>query len=292
MDCVVGCSIRMSKYASSLICRDSLYTTLDEVYRFSQGELRDLVRRLHSVIMASGSDNTIKCYVGAYQRFERWTFKYPELTAYLAEPETVALYILALGQAGKSAAMISMANASVAWMHKAGGHMDPTADVLYLTVLEGVKRQQVMEVLHKKPLTSHIIADMRKSMIQQDNTITLSDYRLLLFVILAYLGFLRFQEASQIRRSHVADHRSHLNIFIPVSKTDQLRQGRREEVIVTGAASEAPMTYTSSGTFSMIEFPRPICCGLRTLHSTVRDLFRQCLAIIGLEPDEYWLHSM
>ena len=53
-----------------------------------------------------------------------------------------------------------------------------------------------------------------------------NDYRLLLFIIISYSGFMRFQEAGRFRCSHGMDYDTHLDIFIAHSKTDQMRQGK------------------------------------------------------------------
>ena len=186
------------------------------------------------MILASRSDNTIKCYVNAYQRYKKWTARYPQTTAFPANPKSVTLYMLSLGQAGKSQASINMAHAGISWIHRTGGHPDPTMDNVYLTVYKGVKRSNATQVAHKRLVTAQIIRDIRQSMIQEDNPIPLGDYRLLLFIILAYSGFLRFHEACHIRRPHVHDHRTHLDFLIPTSKTDRMREGKHVIIAATG----------------------------------------------------------
>ena len=83
--------------------------------------LRSLVATIPSVIATSKSHNTIKAYISAFQRFERWIALHKELPAFPASPESVALYMLALGQSGASMATMNQAHFAIIWVHKSAG---------------------------------------------------------------------------------------------------------------------------------------------------------------------------
>ena len=158
-------------------------------YRFRDQGLRNLVQHIPSVIAASKSQNTIKSYVHAFRRFERWTAKYPETSAYPATPESVALYLLSLSQSGNSAAVMANAHAAIAWMHQTAGYTDPTSDPVYRTIYDGVRREQATTVVHKKPLDADMIERMRACVTQPGGRIDLDDFQIYTFVLISLLAF-------------------------------------------------------------------------------------------------------
>ena len=76
----------------------------------------------------------------------------------------------------------------------------------------------------------------------EDDTFSLKNARIMCYALLAYAGFLRFDEASQIRRSHISFLKTHLSLYIPKSKTDQLRHGKTLVIAKTGGLL-CPVTF-------------------------------------------------
>ena len=143
-------------------------------------------------------------YVAAFQRFERWVQHHHELSAFPASPE--ALYLLSLGQSSTSVSSINQFHFAVIWVLKTVGFEDPTSDTVCFTILQGVRCENRREVKQKSPLTPEIISKIRKGMICTNRTILLPDYRLLVYILLSYAAFLKYDEASRIRRSNIKIH--------------------------------------------------------------------------------------
>ena len=276
-------------------------------YRFRDQGLRNLVQHIPSVIAASKSQNTIKSYVHAFRRFERWT---AETSAYPATPESMALYLLSLSQSGNSAAVMANAHAAIAWMHQTAGYTDPTSDPVYRTIYDGVHREQATTVVHKKPLDADMIERMRACVTQPGGRIDLDDFRIYTFVLISFAGFLRFQEASQIRRHHLQFCGTHIDLFLPQSKTDQYRQGKHVIITATGTRMcpvECLAAYCTKAGIgdqdqcyifrNVFHDPRTRRYSLRPTdapmtYTCVRDAFRALLHRLGEDPSEYGLHSM
>ena len=135
---------------------------------------------------------------------------------------------------------------------------------------------------------------------------TLANLRITTFSLLAFVGFLRFDEAIYLRACEIKITTDMARIYLPRSKIDQLRQ--RNEVLIArshvdmcpvkmlqrymaraGITSDSEayifrgITRTTEG-----EKLRPdgaLC------YSTVRDLFRKKLLELGQLPIGFGLHS-
>jgi integrase len=62
----------------------------------------------------------------------------------------------------------------------------------------------------------------------------LTDVRNTLMILLAFIAFLRVDELLHIQLEHIKMHKTHIEIYIPKAKTDQLRQGNSVVVSKTG----------------------------------------------------------
>ena len=53
----------------------------------------------------------------------------------------------------------------------------------------------------------------------------LTNSRLMMILVLSFMGFLRFSELSNLKRSDFILYNTHMSIFIETSKTDTYRKG-------------------------------------------------------------------
>ena len=63
---------------------------------------------------------------------------------------------------------------------------------------------------------------------------TLKDVRVAPFCFLAFAGFFRFNEVSNIQADPIEWHKDHIRIFVPRSKTDINREGKSVYIQRTG----------------------------------------------------------
>ena len=144
---------------------------------------------------------TIASYTQAYARFERWTSEFKELNAFPTTDYAVGLYIMTLVQQGKSVSSIRQFLASVAWLHKLGSFEDPTKTTVVSAISESAYKQSARPVAHKKPVTKQVLQDIHDTLFNKNDKHILSDIRDFVYILLSFSGFLRFNEASNVRRN-------------------------------------------------------------------------------------------
>ena len=77
----------------------------------------------------------------------------------------------------------------------------------------------------KEPVTPTIMNSLYKHFMSKNNCMSIIGQRTMLFAVISYTGFMRFDEASNIQRSDIIVYESFMTIFIEKSKTDLFRQG-------------------------------------------------------------------
>ena len=91
----------------------------------------------------------------------------------------------------------------------------------------------MQRILAKPTVKKELVtAEMLEDMVKDANrSNSLADLRLTTALLLAYTGFLRFNELVNIRPCDIPWHEGMIIIHLPRSKTDQLRKG--DEVAIT-----------------------------------------------------------
>ena len=90
-------------------------------------------------------------------------------------------------------------------------------------VLEGIKRLSGYTENPKSLLSS---SDLKRAFQYLGGVeMNLTNSRLMMILVLSFIGFLRFSEVSNLKRSDFSLHDTHMSIFIEQSKTDIYRKG-------------------------------------------------------------------
>ena len=98
-------------------------------------------------------------------------------------------------------------------------------------VLDGLKRLLCKPVSRKEPITPEILSRIVQTF-DKDN---LKDYRCCTMLLIAFAGFLRFNELASLRLCDIDMNPSHVKLFIVSSKTDQFREGAWVVITATGS---------------------------------------------------------
>ena len=180
----------------------------------------------------------------------------------------------------------------------------PLTDPFIRATLDGLRRSLARPVTKKEPVTVEILEAIVKDAEQSGS---LSDLRLATACLLSFPGFLRFSELINLRPCDVSISGEWMKIYIPKSKTDQLRQGDELVVARTGshtcpvAMLERYMLRTGMSREDDRFLFRPIqkIKGGETLkesgkisYSCLSSLFKKKIADLGLPPSEFGLHSL
>ena len=90
-------------------------------------------------------------------------------------------------------------------------------------VLEGIKRLSGYTENPKSPLSS---SDLKRAFQYLGGVeMNLTNSRLMMILVLSFIGFLRFSELSNLKRSDFILHNIHMSIFTEKSKSDIYRKG-------------------------------------------------------------------
>ena len=226
-----------------------------------------------------------------------------QLQEFPAAAHYVVLYLQHIAQTSGSKAAMEEATYSLAWAHGVAGIPSPTDNPFVKTTVEGLRR------IFSKPTqkTEPITTDMLKAIVQgtTENS-TLSNVCLTTACLLAFAGFLRFNELVNIRPCDLSFSDDLLKLFLPQSKTNQLRKGN--EVIIARTKTQACPVSMLERYMEMGNIPKDsqrflsrhiiktkgewlkdssvLSC------STLRDLFKAKVKQLGYPAEQFGLHSL
>ena len=278
-------------------------STTDEV---QDPYLRHLQSQLPAYMLFSRSRNTVTKYTNYYKAWADWANRYAEVTPMPAQDTYIALYLISLLQQGKSSHVIGSTLYAIKWAHEMNGLSDPTRS-FSRNLLECAHRIAKPKRKPKEPLMPshlHAIYDL----IHREHA-DLLQLRKFTILLISFAGFLRFAEASQLRRGDIRFYSTHMSLFIEGSKTDVYRDGhvllisRVNSPIcpVTGLARyikaarlahlyddyifRAVTWWRKDNRYSLRSTNRPIS------YTTARQDTLDLVGKIGLDPRLFGLHS-
>ena len=187
-------------------------------------QLLELARYLPNTVLHSKASITAKKYLGAIRRWKQWASNH-SIKPFPATSSNVALYLQHIGETSKSKAAVEEAVHAMVWLHNAAGVPSPTANPFVTLILEGLRNK-------KAPIVTEILSAMAKDTMENQ---TLTSVRLTSACLLAYAGFLRFNELHKLRPTDLTIDSEKLLIKIRQSKTDQFRKG--DEVLIARTGS-------------------------------------------------------
>jgi site-specific recombinase XerD len=200
-------------------------------------ELVDCAADIPVLLQQARAPTTNLAYGLAYKRWVSWSKQYSEIKLLPAEPLHVGIYITFLARSAKSFATINLALSAISWAHTLAGLSSPTKEILVTEIVSGIKRQLAKPAVPKEPL---LPCHIEKILDSVDYT-SITDVRNSTIIVLGYYALLRFDEIRQLKTSHIIFSDSHVEISVPRSKADQLRQGDTIVVARLGG-SRCPVT--------------------------------------------------
>ena len=190
------------------------------------------------------------------------------------------------------------------WVHNLAEVQSPTHSPLVQVTAEGLRRSLARPVQKKTPMSVDMLSEIVKD---ADVHPCLSNIRLATASLLAFSGFLRFDELIQLRPCDITITEEMMAVKIQRNKTDQLRQG--DEVLIARISNsmcpvamlEKYMRVAGIDQHSDLFLFREITKSRhgeklrstgRITYSTLRELFRKKLIELGHPSDRYGLHSL
>ena len=139
---------------------------------------------------------------------------------FLAQDLQFALYIQHLAETTESRAAVEAAVNALSWAHQMAGLQRISCSRFVRTVLARLQRQLAKPKTKKRPVTVEMLAAMVKS-----SNESLSDLRLMAMILLSFSAFLLCDELIKLRVCDVSFAAEHMSISLPMSKSDQYREG-------------------------------------------------------------------
>ena len=147
-----------------------------------------------------------------------------QLQDFPAAAHHFVLHLQHIAQTTGSKAAMEEATYSLAWVHSIAGIPSPTDNPFVKTSVEGLRKMLSKPVQKKEPITTDMLKEMVQDTLKEG---TLSSVRLIAPYLLAFAGFLRFNELINIRPCDLSFCHNMLKLFLPQSNTDQLRKGNK-----------------------------------------------------------------
>ncbi|CAH3041556.1 unnamed protein product [Porites lobata] len=163
--------------------------------------LRCVAKKLPEVVLGSRADSTTLTYLNSFKRWHAWANRFPEVAVLPATPAYVSSYLLSVLQASSSPAPVQNALYSIRWAHDFAGFDSPTNHTLPQKVVESAKRRLLHLTSKKLTITPEILLTFFQSL---DGSLV--DTRFIAMALLAFAGFLRFDELANLKLKDLALH--------------------------------------------------------------------------------------
>ncbi len=256
--------------------------------------------RLHqqarAFLRASKAESTLRAYRSDWGHFAAWCVG-RNASSLPADPETVALYLVALAETHRPAT-ITRRLTSIAKAHAAANHPNPatTTHIVVAETLQGIRRTLGTAQPGKTPL---LTADLIKVLAYLPDSLSGKRDRALLLV--GYTGGLRRSELATLAVEDLAWVSEGAVLTLRRSKTDQEGQGRKVAVPKGAHAATCPVTalrewlevagITSGALFREVD--RHGKLGDSGLHSdSVGAILKRAVARAGFDPAGFAGHSL
>ena len=213
----------------------SLRDTLSDKAQLSPSDvyLDSLLDQLPAYLLSSRSDSTASKYQGYFRRFQLFMSRQKKISL-PANDVHVSLFIVHLLNDGASHQVVYSFVCAIKWLHSLHGFKDPTSSIHVKNLLETSKRRP-KKPSHKKDIVSpDVIKQLFHKYSDCNDLLVLRD---LAMIVVAFAGFLRYDELSNIRRNDLTFHSDHVKINIVKSKTDQYRDGNEIVLAKLNSAS-------------------------------------------------------
>ena len=193
--------------------------------------LEQLVERARTYTVDSRSSATRRAYLSDFNAFEAWCAK-QGLPSAPTTPAALAVYLAALGDAGRKASTIERALAGITWAQRSRGHEWQKAHPAIAAVMTGVRRKHGTAPMQKTPVVDEGLALLVGTL--GEDLRGLRDRALL---TLGWFGAFRRSELVALTVADVKKEREGLVVAVRSSKGDQ--EGRGAEKGIPYASSPA-----------------------------------------------------
>ena len=163
-----------------------------------------MAANIPETVLKCRATSTTKKYLGAYKRWKVWATSH-KLPFFPAEIARVALYLQHLKEIKYSRSAVEEAVNALGWVHTMAGKPSPASIPFVQSVVEGMKRELAMPIHKKLPFPVEMLKAIADDTKQNCSLVNL---RLASACLLAFAGFLRFDELYSQPQSDQSYYRS------------------------------------------------------------------------------------
>ena len=185
--------------------------------------LKKLATSLPTIALSSRQSGTVRNYTAGFKKWKEWAANFSEVVTLPADPSFVSLYLVNVLQNSNTHSPIYNAFYSISWAHQLAGLPDPTIHHLPRRVKEASIRLLGHGNNKKEPVSPFNLSEIVTKYANEKSSA--SDLRVATMCILAYAGFMRFDELSNIMASDIVFEPTYVKIFIEKAKNDVHREG-------------------------------------------------------------------
>ena len=259
-------------------------------------------------LAASRAPSTVKGYHTHFRKWKAWAAKFPEVEYCPASDNHFALYLISLLQSGYSFSTIVSTFYSINFFHSSCAVRNPCNSGFVKAILEGCKRLAANSVSSKKRLPicpEHLHALVLKFAGVDASLLDIHD---VCICLVAFAGFLRFNEFAIVKWCDVVFSDTYFSFFIPRSKCDQYGSGATIVIARTGnptcpfgmLSRYAKLSGDSLNSTQFVfrslykrkDGRYALRDGSNLSYSRARELFINKFRAIGLDMRLYDLHSL
>jgi len=279
--------------------------SVKDKFKGVRSEFSEIVSLAGEALYKSREKNTCKQYTCYFEKWVSWCSQYDEICARPAQEKYILIYLLSLLQRGKSFPVIKSSLFAIKYFHSLSGLSDPFSSKLSNLIYEGIKRICSHQPKKKLPIKTKHLNTMFVTLggLEMD----LKNLRIMVISVLSFMGFMRFSEVIQLRRSDILIFSTHIQLFIEKSKTDVYREGHwlhlatlksdlcpaklLKRLFILGNIKNNCQKFIFRGliqskTLKLRDIDKHIS------YTTVRDNILKILSSIGLKQKLYGLHSL
>jgi site-specific recombinase XerD len=199
--------------------------------------LEHLVERARAYATDSRASTTQRAYVADFKTFETWCAAHGGLPSAPTTPQTVAVYLAALADAGKKATTIQRALAGIAWAQRTRGFEWAKGHPAITAVMTGIMRRHGSAPAQKLAVVDEVLAAM-VSALDEASLVGKRDRAVL---TLGWFGAFRRSELVALEVADVMREREGLVLRVRRSKNDPDGKGAEKGIPFASRAALCPV---------------------------------------------------
>lgn len=266
----------------------------------SNQSFQALLPELKSLILSDRASSTASTYLRGFQRWCRWSSDH-DIPSLPGDGRHVALFLTDLAQRSRSTSSVLSTKYAVSWAHRKALLPDPTTHPLVVQVCEACRRVYSKPVKKKKPLSALNVQDIARQFGAPGTS--LRHLQGVVIVVLGFVGFLRWNDLSQIQVEGIRVHKRYMSVFLEKRKNDQFHKGNYvyfhrsdalscpvsvvERFLLRSGLTSGPLLREIVGSGHR----EHVSCH-KLKYSSARWQILKMFKAIGLKAGEYGLHSL